>query len=70
MVGLCMLCYFLEPQVIQLLCLIGTGAIGDVHIAVWCGTIVALNIVHIAGNKKVVENGCMFIGKLMHHAFY
>ena len=47
---------FLEPQAIQLLSLIGTGSFGDVHKAVWCGTIVAAKIVHTAGNDKVVEN--------------
>ena len=47
---------FLEPQAIQLLCLIGTGTFGHVHKAVWHGTIVAAKIVHTDGNEKVVEN--------------
>ena len=46
----------LEPQTIQLLCLIGTGAFGHVHKAVWRGTIIAAKIVHTAGNEKIVEN--------------
>ena len=48
----------IEPEIIQVLCLIGTGAFGQVHKAVWRGTVVAAKVVHTAGpgNEKVVEN--------------
>ena len=46
----------LDPNKLQLLENIGSGAFGQVYKAIYKGTVVAAKIVVLAGNNKLVDN--------------
>ena len=46
----------LDPDKLYLMSVIGSGAFGQVHKAIWKGSVVAAKIVVLSGNAKVVDN--------------
>ena len=47
---------FIAPNALKLLSVVGSGAFGQVHKAIWRGSVVAAKVIVSAGNNKVVNN--------------
>ncbi len=47
---------FPDPEKLHLLAVIGNGAFGVIHKAIWKGSIVAAKVIMLAGNAKIVDN--------------